>query len=105
MFGQIDTLENTAEAREILEQVIQYKKEMYEKIRRKAAEVQIHLARRREELKGLEHKISNLEKKKLLSRIRGTAAGSCPGGVCADQQKGRAQGLMRSVGDYRRELA
>ena len=65
VFGQIDTLENTAEAREILEQVIQYKKEMYEKIRRKAAEVQIHLARRREELKGLEHKIGNLEKKKL----------------------------------------
>ena len=65
VFGQIDTLENTAEAREILEQVIQYKKEMYEKIRRKAAEAQIHLARRREELKGLEHKIGNLEKKKL----------------------------------------
>ena len=65
VFGRIDTLESTAEAREILEQVIQYKKEMYEKIRRKAAEVQIHLARRREELKGLEHKIGNLEKKKL----------------------------------------
>lgn len=65
VFGQIDTLENTAGARDVLEQVIQYKKEMYEKIRRKAAEVQIHLARRREELKGLEHKISNLEKKKL----------------------------------------
>lgn len=65
VFGQIDTLENTAGAREILEQVIQYKKEMYEKIRRKAAEVQIHLARRREELKGLEHKIGNLEKRKL----------------------------------------
>ena len=65
VFGQIDTLENTAGARDVLEQVIQYKKEMYEKIRRKAAEVQIHLARRREELKGLEHKIGNLEKKKL----------------------------------------
>ena len=65
VFGQIDTLENTAGARDVLEQVIQYKKEMYEKIRRKAAEVQIHLARRREELKGLEHKIGNLEKRKL----------------------------------------
>ena len=65
VFGQIDTLENTAGARDVLEQVIQYKKEMYEKIRRKAAEAQIHLARRREELKGLEHKIGNLEKKKL----------------------------------------
>ena len=31
VFGRIDTLESTAEAREILEQVIQYKKEMYEK--------------------------------------------------------------------------
>ena len=58
-------MENTAGARDVLEQVIQYKKEMYEKIRRKAAEVQIHLARRREELKGLEHKIGNLEKRKL----------------------------------------
>lgn len=64
-FARIDTLENAAGARETLEQVIRYKKEMYEKIRRKSAEVQIHLARRREELKELEHKISNLEKKKL----------------------------------------
>ena len=65
IFERIETAEDTAAAREVLEQMIRYKKKMYDKVQRKMAEEQIHLHAHRQEMQELEHKISDLERKKL----------------------------------------
>ncbi|HJB15269.1 MAG TPA: hypothetical protein IAA05_04405 [Candidatus Blautia excrementipullorum] len=65
IFENIESLEDISAAKEVLEHLIRYKKKMYEKVQRKMAETQIHLHTRQQEMQELDHKISNLERKKL----------------------------------------
>ena len=65
IFENIESLEDISAAKEVLEHLIRYKKKMYEKVQRKMAEAQIHLHTRQQEMQELDHKISNLERKKL----------------------------------------
>ncbi len=65
IFKKAETMQDTAAARDALEQVIRYKKKMYDKVQRKLAEEQIYLHARRQEMQELDHKIGDLERKKL----------------------------------------
>jgi len=62
---KIDTLSDVAKAKKIVEEVIHYKGEMYAKIQREMAEVQIHLREKYLEKKELEGKITRLSRKQL----------------------------------------
>lgn len=64
----LETLDKTHDivpAREVTEQVIRYKGDMYGKVQQKMAEVKIRQSRQQEEKLELEHKIEQLERKKL----------------------------------------
>ncbi|MCB6203834.1 ATP-binding protein [Extibacter muris] len=61
----IEHLQEAAEAKIIVEQVIRYKREMHDKLQRKIAEVQIHLNTKEEEQQELNQKIKKLSQKKL----------------------------------------
>ena len=61
----IEEIQNVPEARALLDQVIQYKNQMYGKVQRKLAEVQIRLRERQTEKEELEGKIQRLKRKKL----------------------------------------
>ena len=61
----IEEIQNVPEARALLDQVIQYKNQMYGKVQRKLAEVQIRLRERQTEREQLEGEIQRLKRKKL----------------------------------------
>lgn len=61
----IEEIQNVPEARALLDQVIQYKNQMYGKVQRKLAEVQIRLRERQTEGEQLEGEIQRLKRKKL----------------------------------------
>ena len=61
----IEESQNVPEARALLDQVIQYKNQMYGKVQRKLAEVQIRLRERQTEREQLEGEIQRLKRKKL----------------------------------------
>ena len=61
----IEEIQNVPEARALLDQVIQYKNQMYGKVQRKLAEVQIRLRVRQTEREQLEGEIQRLKRKKL----------------------------------------
>ena len=61
----IEETQNVPEARALLDQVIQYKNQMYGKVQRKLAEVQIRLRERQTEREQLEGEIQRLKRKKL----------------------------------------
>lgn len=61
----IEKIQNVPEARALLDQVIQYKNQMYGKVQRKLAEVQIRLRERQTEREQLEGEIQRLKRKKL----------------------------------------
>ena len=61
----IEEIQNVPEARALLDQVIQYKNQMYGKVQRKLAEVQIRLREKQTEKEELEGKIQRLKRKKL----------------------------------------
>lgn len=61
----IEENQNVPEARALLDQVIQYKNQMYGKVQRKLAEVQIRLRERQTEREQLEGEIQRLKRKKL----------------------------------------
>lgn len=61
----IEHLQEVAEAKIIVEQVIRYKREMHDKLQREIAEVQIHLNTKEEEQQELNQKIKKLSQKKL----------------------------------------
>ncbi len=65
IFEHLDRISDVAQAKEITEQVIRYKNEMYAKVQRKIAEVQIELRAKQEEKQELDGKIGQLERKKL----------------------------------------
>ena len=106
IFERIETAEDTAAAREVLEQMIRYKKKMYDKVQRKMAEEQIHLHARRQEMQELEHKISDLGKEEaFLSGGGNQASGGDRKRIC---QTGKKSGTLRSLrgsGNQRRKLA
>ena len=61
----LDKTHDIVPAREVTEQVIRYKGDMYGKVQQKMAEVKIRQSRQQEEKLELEHKIEQLERKKL----------------------------------------
>ena len=61
----VDKSADIAELKQLTETVIRYKNEMYGKIQRKMAEVQVEANSRRQEREELRRKIERLEKKKL----------------------------------------
>lgn len=61
----IEEIQNVPGARALLDQVIQYKNQMYGKVQRKLAEVQIRLRERQTEREQLEGEIQRLKRKKL----------------------------------------
>ena len=61
----IEEIQNVPEARALLDQVIRYKNQMYGKVQRKLAEVQIRLRERQTEREQLEGEIQRLKRKKL----------------------------------------
>lgn len=65
MFEHQDKISDVAQAKAVTEQVIRYKNEMYAKVQRKIAEVQIELRAKQEERQELDGKIRQLERKKL----------------------------------------
>lgn len=65
MLKTLGDLSETAEMKELTEQVIGYKKVMYGKLQQKIAEVQVEMNTRRQEREEIRQKIKRLEKKKL----------------------------------------
>lgn len=65
MLKGIDVIEDVVAARELLDEVIRYKGEMFGKIQRKMAEIQIYLNKKQAEKAELEKKIERLSKKQL----------------------------------------
>lgn len=65
VFEKLDKMIDIASAKGLIEQVISYKKSMYDKVQRKIAEVQIRQEKQQTEKQELEHKIKQLERKKL----------------------------------------
>ncbi|MGF0031508.1 ATP-binding protein [Bariatricus sp. SGI.154] len=65
LFEHIEEIQDVAHAKQVIERAIKYKGEMYGKIQRKMAEVQIHLNEKQHERKELEQRIARLERKKL----------------------------------------
>lgn len=62
---KIDKIQDVAETRSLVEKVIRYKTEMYEKVQRKLAEVQIKQREKESQKLELEEEIKRLERKKL----------------------------------------
>ena len=65
VFENIEEIRNPAGAKALLDQVIQYKNQMYGKVQRKLAEVQIRQREKQTEKEELEGKIQRLKRKKL----------------------------------------
>lgn len=65
LFERVEEIRDVAHAKQVIEKAIKYKGEMYGKIQRKMAEVQIHLNETQHERKELEQRIARLERKKL----------------------------------------
>lgn len=65
LFEHMETIEDVAEAKKLVDHVIHYKGEMYGKIQRRMAEVQIHLNEKKTKREELNRKIEKLERKKL----------------------------------------
>lgn len=65
VFEHMDDIEDIAKARKLVDEVIQYKGEMYGRIQQKMAQVQIHLNEKKVQRKELNHKIGRLERSKL----------------------------------------
>ena len=61
---KLEALTDISRAREITEAVIGYKSDMYRKVQRKIAEVQVKQSEQETQKRELEHRISNLERKK-----------------------------------------
>lgn len=64
-FENLETLRDVAGAKALLEHVIRYKNQMYAKVQRKLAEVQIRLREKQTEREQLEGEIGRLKRKKL----------------------------------------
>lgn len=65
VFEKLDQIEDVSSARELTEQVIRYKGEMYARIQRKIAEVRIQQTDLQKEKQELDGKIEKLQRKKL----------------------------------------
>lgn len=68
VFENIEEIQDPAGARALLDQVIQYKNQMYGKVQRKLAEVQIRQREKQTEKEELEGKIQRLKRKSFLIR-------------------------------------
>lgn len=65
MLEKVERISDISQARMCTESVIKYKGEMYDRVQRKIAEVQIRQEKQREEKQELDRKIEDLERKKL----------------------------------------
>jgi len=64
-FRHVDEITDVVRARELVEEVIHYKSDMYGKLQRGMAELQIRIEERKRDYRGLDQKIKDLEHKKL----------------------------------------
>ena len=65
LFGRVEKIQNVAEAKRLLDQVISYKQMMYQKIQTKMVEIRIRLQEKHTQRQELEGRISKLERKQL----------------------------------------